>query len=121
VVAQVAQLRLPAPPVHRWRAGGGTMDVILSIDDARAYSALAALEEASVPPSAVIVIDGDVEAIARQHIRDGYLMRPTVTIAGEQIHTTSVNVIIGQLAGSALPQGTVVPPGDPVTRKKLTG
>jgi len=98
-------IALARESVHRLLAGRGTMDVILSINDAGAYGALAALEEASVPPSAVIVTDGDAEAIACQHIHDSCPIRLMVTIAGEQIHTTSVNVITGQLAGSILPQG----------------
>lgn len=105
-------IALARQSVSHLLADGVAIDVILSINDAGAYGAIAALEQAGIAPSAVIVTGVDAEAVALQRIREGYFMRVTVAVAGEQIPAASVNAIVKQLAGGTLPQIIVVPPGD---------
>ncbi len=113
-------IALARQSVSRLLADGVAIDVILSINDAGAYGAIAALEQAGIAPSAVIVTGVDAEAVALQHIRQGYFMRATVAVAGERIPAASINAIVKQLAGGTLPQIIVVPPGDLFTAETVS-
>ncbi len=92
-------------------------DVILSINDAGSYGAIAALEAAGVPPDAVVVVSVDAEAQARQYIRQGYYLRASVQVSREALSRATINAIVKLLAGSTLPEFVLAPPGQVITRE----
>ena len=100
---------------------GVHFDVILSINDAGAYGAVAALEAAGIEPDSVIITGVDAEALARRYIREGYYMRASITVGGEETSSTAMNVAVKLLAGATVPQFLLVPPGELVTRETLLG
>ncbi|MDX2162299.1 MAG: protein kinase [bacterium] len=100
---------------------GTTFDVIVSINDAGAYGAIQALDEAGLDPSAVVVSSVDAERLAQQYIRDGYFMRASVAVSRELSSETTVNVMVKLLAGATLPELILVPPGDVVTEGTSAG
>lgn len=100
-------------------AEGVAFDAILSINDAGAYGAIRALEEADVPPGDVIISSVDAEPLAQRYIRDGYYLRASVEIGREQFSHTAINAMVKLLAGSTVPEMYLVPPGDAVTAASL--
>ncbi len=94
-------------------------DVILSINDSGAYGAIAALEDADIDPSSVLITGVDAEALTREHIRDGYFMRVSVNVEGGETSRTAIDAAVKLLAGSTLPQIILVPPGNLVTMESL--
>lgn len=100
-------------------ADGTSFDVILSINDSGAYGAIAALEEADIDPSSVLITGVDAEALARELIREGYYMRASVDVVGEETSRTAIDAAVKMLASSTLPQIILVPPGGLVTAETL--
>lgn len=98
---------------------GVAFDVILSINDAGSYGAIAAMEEAGISPDEVAVISIDAEALAQQYIRDGHFIRASVQSAREETAQTLLNAAIKLLAGSTVPELFQVPPGEIVTKEVL--
>ncbi len=105
--------------VSRLIAQGVKFNVILSINDAGSYGAIAALVNAGYDPSSVIVSSVDAESVARQYIRQGYFMRASVVTDRQLSSQTAVNAMVKLLAGSTLPQTYLVPPGSVITRANL--
>jgi ABC-type sugar transport system substrate-binding protein len=100
-------------------ANGVPFDVILSINDAGSFGAIAAMEDAGIAPDEVFISSVDAEALALEYIEDGYFMRGSVRVNREEFSDTAINTMIKLLAGSTLPETFVVPPGDVVTRESL--
>ncbi len=105
--------------VSRLIAQGVQFNVILSINDAGSYGAIAALVNAGYDPSSVVVSSVDAESVARQYIRQGYFMRASVDTGRQLFSQTAVNAMVKLLAGSTLPQTYLVPPGQVITRATL--
>ncbi|MCS7072055.1 MAG: hypothetical protein NZM00_11155, partial [Anaerolinea sp.] len=59
------------------------------------------------------------EALARQHIRDGYYFRASVMIDRAAFSRTAINTAVRLLAGATLPETLLVPPGPALTRAQL--
>jgi ABC-type sugar transport system substrate-binding protein/tRNA A-37 threonylcarbamoyl transferase component Bud32 len=100
-------------------ASGGTFDVILSINDAGSFGAIAAMEKRGIDPSSVIISSVDAEALAREYLRKGYFLRGSVATDRVLFSRTAINAMVKVLAGSTLPETFVVPPGEVVTRESL--
>jgi ABC-type sugar transport system substrate-binding protein len=105
--------------VRRVLAEGETFNVILSINDAGAFGAIEALEDAGIGPDDVIIASVDAEALARRYIREGYYMRGSIDVGRALFSKTIVDAVIGLLAGNEMPGRVRVPPGDLVTRDSL--
>jgi ABC-type sugar transport system substrate-binding protein len=105
--------------VEQLLADGVRFDVILSINDAGAFGAIEAMEEAGIAPDSVIISSVDAEVVAREYMRDGYFMRGSVAIDRVGFSRTAVNAMVKLLAGSTLPETYVVPPGEMVTRETV--
>lgn len=100
-------------------ADGLSFNLILSINDAGAYGAIDALQEAGIGPEDVVISSVDAEALARQHIRDQYYFRASVVIDRVGFSRTAVNAAVRLLAGATLPETLMVPPGPALTRDML--
>jgi serine/threonine protein kinase/DNA-binding LacI/PurR family transcriptional regulator len=100
-------------------AQGVAFDTILSINDNGSYGAIRALEEAGIPSDSVIIASVDAEALARQHIANGYYMRASVDVGREAFSRAAVDATVRLLAGATLPETILVPPGRVVTRESL--
>jgi len=100
-------------------ADGVEFNVIASINDAGAYGAIEALDEADIPPEDVIVVGIDAEQQARDYIAEGYYMRGSLAVGRRDRARAAVDVIIRMLAGDDVPQSISVPPGDVVTKETL--
>jgi ABC-type sugar transport system substrate-binding protein len=94
-------------------------DVILSINDAGSYGAIAAMEAAEIDPDSVIISSVDAESVARDYIRGGHYMRASVDVGRHLFSQTAVNTMVKLLAGSTVPEIYLVPPGEVVTRDTL--
>ena len=105
--------------VSRLLADGVAFDVILSINDAGAFGAITALEEAGIGPDAVIITSVDAEAQARRYIRDGYYLRGSIDVGRAQFSEAIANAATDLLAGVTMPEHVRVPPGDLITRETL--
>ncbi len=105
--------------VSRLIADGVHFDVILSINDAGSYGAIAAMEAAGFDPGSVVISSVDAESVARDYIREGHFMRASINVSRELFSQTAVNVMIKLLAGSTVPEIYLVPPGEVVTRDTL--
>ncbi len=100
---------------------GVEFDAIVSINDAGAYGAIDAMNEAGIDPASVIVSSVDAEALAQEYIRDGYYMRASVAVSRELSSETIVNVMVKLLAGATLPETILVPPGEVFTQETSGG
>jgi ABC-type sugar transport system substrate-binding protein len=98
---------------------GVEFDVILSINDAGSYGAIAAMENARFPHDSVVVSSVDAESVARQYISEGYFMRASVVVPRLYFAQTAVNAMVKILAGSTIPETYLVPPGQVITRENL--
>jgi serine/threonine protein kinase/DNA-binding LacI/PurR family transcriptional regulator len=96
-----------------------TFNVILSINDAGSFGAIAAMEKAQFAPDSVIISSIDGEALARDYIQKGYFIRGSVAINREEFSHTAINAMVKLLAGSTLPETFVISPGDVLTRDTL--
>ena len=97
--------------VRRLIEQGVEFNVVLSINDAGAYGAIAAMEAAGFDPSSVVVTSVDAESVARQYIRDGYFMRASVDVGRQLFAQTAVSAMVKLLAGATVPEVYLVPPG----------
>jgi serine/threonine protein kinase/ABC-type sugar transport system substrate-binding protein len=100
-------------------ADGVDIDVILSINDVGAYGAIDVLEEAGIGPDEVIITGVDSEAVATQHVRDGYYFRATLGVAEDQVPLATVHAIVKLMSGSTVPQIINVPIRELVTAESL--
>jgi ABC-type sugar transport system substrate-binding protein/tRNA A-37 threonylcarbamoyl transferase component Bud32 len=98
---------------------GVQFDVILSINDAGSFGAIAALEKAGIAPDEVMIASVDAEQQARQYVEDGYYMRGSVDAGREQFSHAAINAVVKILAGGTLPERILVPPGDVITKAWL--
>jgi ABC-type sugar transport system substrate-binding protein len=105
--------------VQRLIEQGVDFNFILSINDAGAYGAINALEEAGIGPSSVFISSVDAEALARQYIDEDYYIRASVDVGRELFSQTAINATVKLLAGSTLPETFLVPPGGAVTNGTL--
>jgi len=105
--------------VSKLISDGVKFNVILSINDAGSYGAIAAMEKANIDPSSVIISSIDAESVARQYIQNSHFMRASVDVGRMMFSQTAVNAMIKLLAGSTLPETYLVPPGQVVTRDNL--
>jgi ABC-type sugar transport system substrate-binding protein len=97
-------------------ADGVAFDVIASINDAGAFGAIEALEEAGFAPDSVAVVGIDAEARALEYIHEGYFMRGSVPVARELFSRGAVNGMVMLLAGETVPERVYLDPGEIVTR-----
>ena len=98
--------------VEQILAEGIRPDVILSINDAGAYGAIEALEEAGYAPDSVIVTGVDAEALARRYIQERHFMRASIDVGQNVIPVVAINAAIKLAAGATLPQSILTPPGE---------
>jgi len=98
---------------------GVEFNVIASINDAGAFGAVAALEEAGIAPGEVVITSVDAETLARAYIEQGRYMRGSVQVGREAFSRTAVDALVKLLAGSTIPERFLVPPGAVVTRATL--
>lgn len=98
---------------------GVEFDTIVSINDAGAFGAIEAMEEAGITPDDVFISSVDAEALAQQYIRDGYFMRGSVQSSRVENAYALLNASVKLLAGGTLPQFVLVPPGPMVTKETL--
>ncbi len=95
-------------------------DVILSINDAGSFGAIAALAAAGIDPDAVMIASMDAEQQALRYIQDGYFLRVTLDPGREPNSQASINAVVKQLAGAPIPETLFVPPGATITAETLT-
>ncbi len=98
---------------------GVDFNVIVSINDAGSFGAIAALEAAGVDPDSVMIYSVDAEVLAQQYIRDEHFMRGSVALDREAFSSATVDAMVKLLAGATMPEVVLVPPGDVVTRETL--
>jgi ribose transport system substrate-binding protein len=98
---------------------GVNFDVIVSINDAGSFGAIAAMEDAGFEPDSVVITSVDAEALAQQYIRDGYFMRGSVALDRDAFARASINALVRLLAGATVPEVVGVPPEEVVTRETL--
>jgi ribose transport system substrate-binding protein len=91
-------------------------EVVLAVNDATAYGAIKALEDADYEPGSVDVISMGGEALARDWVADGRFLRATIDVNREISSQTVFNAAIKMLAGGTLPQTVVIPPGEIITQ-----
>jgi ABC-type sugar transport system substrate-binding protein len=90
---------------------GVEFDVILSINDAGAYGAIAALEAAGYEGHEVIIVSVDAEDLAKHYIEDGYFMRASVSVGRTEAARGAVDAMVKLLAGSPVPVDILTEPG----------
>ncbi len=100
---------------------GVQFDVILSINDAGSFGAIAALEEADIGPDAVAIFSIDAEQLALRHIRDGYYIRATLSLSTgrRQAAMDAVNSMTRLLGGGSIPEMILQEIGSMVTQDTL--
>jgi ABC-type sugar transport system substrate-binding protein len=98
---------------------GIEFDVILSINDAGSFGAIAALEKAGIASDSVIITSVDAEVQAREYIRDGRFIRGSVDPGRAVASKTAIDIVIQLLAGATVPEQIFTPPGDMITREVL--
>ena len=94
---------------------GLDFNTILSLNDAGSFGAIQALEEAGIDPDDIVISSVDAEALAREYIRQGHFLRASVSVDRESVAQAAVNATIRLLAGSAMPETLIVPPGPVIT------
>jgi serine/threonine protein kinase/DNA-binding LacI/PurR family transcriptional regulator len=97
--------------VRRLIEQGVEFNVVLSINDAGAYGAIAAMEDAGFDPSSVVITSVDAESVARQYIQQSYFMRASVDVGRQLFAQTAVSAMVKLLAGATMPEVYLVPPG----------
>lgn len=98
---------------------GTEFDVILSINDAGAYGAIEALEDADIGPDEVIIVSVDAEQLAQQYIRNGHYIRGSIEPGRTEGSQAAVNAVVKLLGGGAVPQIVQPEPGDILTQATL--
>lgn len=98
---------------------GVNFNLILSINDAGAFGAVRALEEANISPDAVAISSVDAEALALEYIRQNHYLRASLTVNRTQFSQTAIHAAIKMLAGSPLPETLTIPPGKVIIRSNI--
>lgn len=98
---------------------GIEFDVILSINDAGAYGAVNALEDARIPRDSVKIFSVDAEVLARQYITEGRYFVASVD-AGRTVYAkAAIDALQLLFAGEPLPETLTIEPGDLITPEWL--
>ena len=100
-------------------AEGERFDIILCVNDAAAFGAIAALEAAGFAPDSIPIVSINAEALARQYIRNGRFIRASAAINREMLARAAVNAAVKMLGGGTLPRSAVVPPGELITSETI--
>jgi ABC-type sugar transport system substrate-binding protein/tRNA A-37 threonylcarbamoyl transferase component Bud32 len=98
---------------------GVEFDVILSINDAGSFGAIAALEDAGIPPESVVITSVDAEVQAREYILEGHYIRGSVDPGRAEVSKTAIDIAIQLLAGGTIPEQILAPPGVVITKELL--
>jgi ABC-type sugar transport system substrate-binding protein len=98
---------------------GTHIDVIVSINDAGSFGAIDALQAAGIGPDEVAISSVNAEALALDYIGKGNYLRGSVRIDRETGSHIALDGAIRMLAGAALPETIIFPPGEMVTRESL--
>jgi ABC-type sugar transport system substrate-binding protein/predicted Ser/Thr protein kinase len=98
---------------------GLEFNCILSINDAGSFGAVRALEEAGIPPDAVVISSVDAEALALEYIRRDHYVRASLSVGRQQFSQAAIDAAVKLLAGATLPETLTVPPGEVITRQTL--
>ncbi len=98
---------------------GVEFDVILSINDAGSFGAIAALEAANIPPESVVITSVDAEVQAREYILEGHYIRGSVDPGRAEVSKTAIDIAIQLLAGGTIPEQILAPPGIVMTKELL--
>lgn len=98
---------------------GVDFNFVLSINDAGAYGAIDALEEANIPPEDVYITSVDAEALARQYIADDHYLRASVEVSREVFSEAAINATVRLLAGATLPETILLPPDSSITKDEV--
>ena len=114
-----ATRELGAESVRALLDDGVDFDVILSINDAGAYGAIDALEEAGYSGDEVIIVSVDAEDLARQFIEDQHFMRGSIAVGRTESAAGAVDAMVKLLAGSPVPMDILTEPGALVTQDTL--
>ncbi|HLA45060.1 MAG TPA: sugar ABC transporter substrate-binding protein [Aggregatilineales bacterium] len=83
------------------------INVVVSINDAGAYGALQAMENAGIEDAIIVGIDAEEQA--QTYILEGGFYRGTVDTAPARYGEMSANAAVKLLAGSEIPQNIAVP------------
>lgn len=83
------------------------INVVVSINDAGAYGAMQALENAGITDAIIVGIDAEQQA--RDLIRQGGMYRATVDTSPATTGIMTINAAVKLLAGSDFPQNIAVP------------
>ncbi len=85
---------------------GVEFNVILSINDAGAFGAVEALEEANIGPDEVHIFSVDAEQLARQYIRDDYYFVASLGLdaSRRQGAQDAINAMAKLLGGGTIPE-----------------
>jgi len=94
-------------------------NVIVSINDAGAFGAIDALDQADISPSSVIIASIDAEARAQEYIRARHFMRGSLSVDRMQFSKSAIDALILLLAGKPIPELIIVQPGQMVTVESL--
>jgi ABC-type sugar transport system substrate-binding protein len=105
--------------VHDALDEGLTFDVIATIDDAGAFGAIDALQEAGIAPDEVSIVSANGEPLALEYVRDGAYLRGTVAIDRTEGSTIAFDAIVRMLAGATLPETIKFSAGELYTRENL--
>lgn len=105
--------------IHRLLDEGVSFDLIASINDAGSYGAIDALQEAGIGPDEVFIVSVDAEQRALQYIEQNYYIRGSLTVGREATAVGAVDMITRMLAGLAVPQTIIIPPGEMITREMI--
>jgi serine/threonine protein kinase/ABC-type sugar transport system substrate-binding protein len=100
-------------------AEGVHFDVIVSINDAGSFGAIDALEEAHIAPNAVYIFSVDAETLAREYMLTDYYIRGSIDPGRTAFSKAAVDSMVKLLAGSAIPETIIVPPGNVITKDLL--
>jgi ribose transport system substrate-binding protein len=98
---------------------GITFDVILSINDAGSYGAIAALEDVGYQGDEVIIVSVDAEDLAKQFIQSEYFIRGSVSVGRTEAAQGAVDAMVKLLAGSSVEADIRTEPGVLITRETL--
>jgi len=85
------------------------IDVVISINDAGAYGAIEALEEADKDSASTIVVGIDAEAQAREWIRAGRYFRGTVDTSPEVSGRVVIDAVVKLLSSATVHKNIRVP------------
>ncbi len=85
------------------------ISVVVSINDAGAYGALLALEQAQKDPAKTVIVGIDAERKALEAIRSGGMYRGTVDTQPDQTGKMAANGAVKLLAGATVPRDLKVP------------